>query len=96
MSGLSTALAGFLAMLNDAEEIKLLPAAATALANVAANPTLINLEAQGGLLFMQAAAAQPQLLQGSLAELATTVNSISAAATAKAAADLAAKQAALT
>jgi|HubBroStandDraft_4_1064222.scaffolds.fasta_scaffold163006_2 hypothetical protein len=96
MSGLSSLFDALGIILKSEEEVKLLPAVAAAASSLATNPTLLNLQAQGGLLFAQAVAAQPGILQGELGDFAAWLGSNAASTEASAQAALTKAQASLT
>jgi len=78
MSGISNFLAGLFTTLKTAEEKVLLPDLASAVSALAASPSLLTLQAQGGLLLAKAVAAQPNIAQGLLTELSATLTALGA------------------
>lgn len=66
------------ALIKTEEGQKALPILATAVTNVAANPTLINLEAQGGSFLAQLIAAEIAIGQDSLKAIAVDVTALAA------------------
>jgi hypothetical protein len=80
MSALSQAFDSVIALIKSEEEKMLLPQLATAIQNVAANPTLINAVAQGNLLLTEAIADQSKIGQDALKQLAESVSNAAVAA----------------
>lgn len=80
MSALSQAFDAVVALVKSEEEKALLPQLATALTNVAANPTLVNAVAQGNLLLTEVIADQSKIGQDALKQLAESVSNAAVAA----------------
>lgn len=80
MSALSQAFDAVVALVKSEEEKALLPQLATALQNVAANPTLVNAVAQGNLLLTEVIADQSKIGQDALKQLAESVSNAAVAA----------------
>ncbi len=76
MSGIGSFFSNLWTTIKTDEEKALLPALATAVNSVAANPTEINLIAQGNALLAAAIAAQPAIAQSLIGELAQNINAI--------------------
>jgi len=80
MSALSSAFDSVIALVKSEEEAKLLPYLATAVQNIASNPTLVNAVAQGNLLLTEVISAQAQIGQDALKALAEAVSNAAVAA----------------
>lgn len=80
MSALSQAFDAVIALVKSEEEKAVLPQLATALQNIAANPTLINAVAQGNLLLTEVIADQGKIAQDALKQLAESVSNAAVAA----------------
>ena len=80
MSALSQAFDSVVALVKAEEEKAVLPQLATAIQNIAANPTLANAVAQGNLLLTEVIADQGKIAQDALKQLAEAVSNAAVAA----------------
>lgn len=80
MSVLGNLFDSVIALVKSEEEKLLLPQLATALQNIAGNPTLANAVAQGNLLLVEAIADQVKIGQDALVALANSVSNAAVAA----------------
>ncbi|MGH8260468.1 MAG: hypothetical protein ACREUG_12350 [Steroidobacteraceae bacterium] len=80
MSALSAAFDAVVALVKSEEERALLPQLATALENIAGNPTMPNAIAQGNLLLTEVIADQTKIGQDALKQLAESVSNAAVAA----------------
>jgi len=80
MSALSLAFDAVVTLVKSEEEQKLLPLLATALQNIASNPTLVNASAQGTLLLAEVISTQTGIAQDALKALANSVSNAAVAA----------------
>jgi len=80
MSALSQAFDSVIALVKSEEEQAVLPQLATAIQNIAANPTLANAVAQGNLLLTEVIADQGKIGQDALKQLAEAVSNAAVAA----------------
>lgn len=80
MSALSEIFSSVVALVKSEEEKTLLPQLATAIENIAANPTMPNVVAQGNLLLTEAIADQTKIGQDALKALADAVSNAAVAA----------------
>lgn len=80
MSALSQAFDAVVALVKSEEEKAVLPQLATALTNIASNPTLVNAVAQGNLLLTEVISDQTKIAQDALKQLAESVSNAAVAA----------------
>jgi hypothetical protein len=80
MSALSQAFDAVVALVKSEEEKIVLPQLATALQNIAANPTMINVVAQGNLLLTEVIADEMKIGQDALKQFAESVSNAAVAA----------------
>ena len=80
MSALSQAFDSVIALIKSEEEQAVLPQLATAIQNIASNPTLINAVAQGNLLLTEIIADQGKIGQDALKQFAEAVSNAAVAA----------------
>lgn len=80
MSALSQAFDSVIALVKSEEEKAILPQLATAIQNIASNPTLANAVAQGNLLLTEVIADQGKIAQDALKQLAEAVSNAAVAA----------------
>lgn len=80
MSALSQAFDSVIALVKSEEEKAVLPQLATAIQNIASNPTLINAIAQGNLLLTEIISDQGKIAQDALKQLAESVSNAAVAA----------------
>lgn len=74
MSALSQAFASVAALVKSEEERLVLPQLATAIQNIAANPTLVNVVAQGNLLLTEVISSEIKIGQDALKQLAESIS----------------------
>jgi len=80
MSALSQAFDAVIALVKSEEEKIVLPQLATALQNIAANPTMVNAVAQGNLLLTEVIADETKIGQDALKQFAESVSNAAVAA----------------